>query len=132
MPTTFRLAACACCFALLAAIAGCGSDTPTNGGGGAAPLPGGLPGGVSSGNTLFDQKCMNCHAMGTPAGGPKGPGKGPDLSKVGAAPDHTADWIAEHIKKPTTHKPGSKMPAFEGQLTAEQIKELADFLAAKK
>ena len=127
MTSQFRPAACVFLVTALGVALGCGKS-PTTGGG-----PGG-PGGASSGNGLFDQHCLKCHSVdGSAGGGMKGPGmKGPDLAKTGAAPEHTAAWVADHIKNPKSHKPDSRMPAFDGNLTPEQIKELADFLAAKK
>jgi mono/diheme cytochrome c family protein len=83
---------------------------------------------------LFDQHCARCHAQ---AGEPGGPGvggsRGPHLAKIAERPGRTAEWIAEYIRDPQAAKPGAKMmPAFEGTLTAAQIKELAEWLAAKK
>ena len=82
---------------------------------------------------VFDQHCAKCHAL---AGEPGGPGiggsKGPDLAKIGVAPTHTADWLADYIRDPKSKKPDSKMPAFGGTLTDEQIRSLAEHLAAKK
>jgi mono/diheme cytochrome c family protein len=119
MATEFRPAACVFIVAALSASLGCGNTTPT----GVGPR-------ASSGNTLFDQHCLKCHSTdGSPA--VKGMG-GPDLAKIGAAPGRTAGWLAVHIKNPKGHTPDSRMPGFDGSLTAEQIQELADFLAAKK
>src|SRR5262245_2624135 len=129
MALVSRVAVCVLVVGLLGAVFGCGKETaPTSGGDPA--IAGGGPAEGGSGNALFDQNCANCHSLSGSTGGPKR--KGPDLSKVGAAPDHTADWIAEHIKNPKMHKPGSGMPPFEGKLKPEEIKQLADFLAAKK
>lgn len=114
---------------LLGAVLGCGSS--------AAPQPVGMPppsgtttvaaAGPADGKQVFEQNCQKCHALGGAAGAK---GKAPDLGKVGTG--HTAEWIVEHTKSPTTHKPGSKMPAFEKTLTAEQIKAVGDYLAARK
>jgi len=85
---------------------------------------------ASSGNALYDTHCAKCHNLTGSGSGPKK--KGPDLSKAGADPAHTVEWLAEHIRKPQTHEPKSTMPAFEGQLKQDEIKSLAEFLAAKK
>lgn len=114
---------------LLVAALGCGKDTPTSTPPGPPPgAGGGPPAGVSTGNALYDQHCLKCHTI----DGIGGKGKGPDLSKIGSKPDRTAEWIAEHIKNPRVHKHGSNMPEFQDKLKPEEIKELAEFLAAKK
>jgi mono/diheme cytochrome c family protein len=102
----------------LVALAGCGDSQP--------PAPG--PQGT------YDRHCAECHAQ---AGEPGGPGvggsRGPNLSKIAERPGRTAEWLAEYIRDPKTAKPGAKlMPAFGDKLSAAQIKELAEWLAAKK
>ncbi|HKB02712.1 MAG TPA: cytochrome c [Gemmataceae bacterium] len=102
------------------------------------PAPGpvvGSPGGTppaSSPQALLAQRCARCHS-GVTMGGTKGfKGKGPDLSKVGADPEHTVEWLAAHIRNPKQHSPDSTMPAFERQLSAEEIQSLAEYLAKLK
>lgn len=58
--------------------------------------------------------------------------RGPDLSHVGADPIHTTDWLIEHIRNPKTHKPDSRMPPFDGKISAEDLKVLAEYLASLK
>jgi mono/diheme cytochrome c family protein len=125
-----RLAARVVGLGLFAAVLGCSESNST-------PPPASPPRPVEvAANTptdakgIFEARCTNCHAT---AGIPqRGKGRGPDLTHVGGEPGHTADWIAEHIRNPRAHKPESKMPAFEGKLTPEQIKTVSDFLAAQK
>jgi len=115
---------------LLVVIVGCGKSE-TTGGDSPAPNPMGGPsgGGPSTGNAVFDRNCTNCHSINAPdGGGPKR--KGPNLSKVGAT--RSKDWLAEHIKNPAAHKPGSTMPAFEQKLSADEIKSVSDFMAGLK
>jgi cytochrome c553 len=86
---------------------------------------------------LFDAHCAKCHAQ---AGQPGGPGvggsRGPDLSKIGSAPGRTADYLADYIrdpKNPNSKRPDAKlMPAFAGKLSDEEIRSLAEYLAAMK
>jgi cbb3-type cytochrome oxidase cytochrome c subunit len=59
----------------------------------------------------------------------KGP-KGPDLTTVGAK--HTRDWIMEHVRNPKAHKPGSRMPPYEGKMDDAALAALGDFLASQK
>ena len=118
--------------ALLGAVLGCGGSSSTSTAPAFTPGPTGGPGnpvataGPADGKQVFEQHCQKCHAI----NGVGGKGKNPDLGKVGTS--HTAEWIVEHTKNPTVHKPGSKMPAFEKTLTAEQLKAVGDYLAAKK
>ena len=81
---------------------------------------------------LFTQQCAKCHRSGGQAGGPKGKMGGPDLSKITEDPSKNADWIAEHVKNPKTHSPESRMPSFDGRLTPEQIRKLADYVMSLK
>ena len=99
-------------------LAGCGKDPPV------ATGPQGT----------YDQHCAQCHAQ---AGQPSGPGiggsRGPNLTKIGAEPGRTAEYLAAYIRDPKGAKPGAKlMPAFGDKLSDAQIKELAEWLAAKK
>jgi mono/diheme cytochrome c family protein len=107
----YVLLACAC------GLAGCGKGDPSEGG----------P------KVTFDRHCASCHAQAGEPGGPsRGSSKGPDLSKIGAAPGHTAEWLADFIRDPKSKRADAKMPGFGGKLTDAQLKELADWLAAKK
>jgi mono/diheme cytochrome c family protein len=69
-----------------------------------------------------------------PGKGPmgRGMGRGPNLAKVAADPKHTREWIVEHIKDPTSHKPESRMPKFKDRLKEEEIQAVADYLASLK
>jgi mono/diheme cytochrome c family protein len=108
-------------------LAGCGKKDESAAGN--APADDGTAS-AGSGNTLFDQHCAKCHTVSGAAGGPKK--KAPDLAKVGADPAHTPDWLAEHIRNPKVHEPNSKMPPFGDRLKPDEVKGLAEFLAAKK
>lgn len=132
---------------LLVLAAGCKKKAPSPG---PEPMPGPQPAGPgptidpsdphAAAKTTFQQRCVRCHqsgggvAGGPPAGGPpgRGMGRGPDLSKVAANPEHTRDWLAAHIRDPQAHKPESRMPKFAGQLSDDEIGKLADYLAGLK
>jgi mono/diheme cytochrome c family protein len=58
--------------------------------------------------------------------------RGPDLGKVGANPDHTVEWLIAFIKNPKASKPQSRMPGFEGKLSDDDIKTVAEYLASLK
>jgi outer membrane lipoprotein-sorting protein len=66
--------------------------------------------------------CGRCHNGGT----------GPDLSHEGSDPEHTAKWIADHIRNPQSHTPGSRMPAYGSRMSDANIRTLAEYLAGLK
>src|SRR5687767_10914282 len=67
---------------------------------------------IAAGKAVFDANgCANCHVLGGQGGG-----KAPDLTRVGAEPEHTPQWLVEHVKNPKAHNPRSRMPAFEGKI----------------
>jgi mono/diheme cytochrome c family protein len=71
--------------------------------------------------------CGRCHAV---AAG--GRGRGPNLSRVGANPMHTVEWLMDHVRSPQSHNPDSNMPAFAGKIGEKDLRALADFLASLK
>ena len=93
--------------------------------GGMSGPPGGPPGGPG---------------MGGPPGGPGGPGMGgrpgmggPDLTKTGAAADHTKDWLAAHVRDPKTHRQRSSMPpSGPDKISDADLDKLAAYLASQK
>jgi cytochrome c550 len=89
---------------------------------------------ASGPKATFDGNCASCHAQAGQPGGPPGRGssKGPNLEKIGAEPGRTADWLADFIRDPKSKRADAKMPGFGGKLKDEEIRELAEWLAAKK
>jgi mono/diheme cytochrome c family protein len=115
---------------LIGLAVGCDQNgKPSNSGPSSAPPAVAEAAAPTDGKGVFEHSCAKCHSV---TGGSGGRMKGPDLSHVGGQADHDAAWIAEHVRNPKSHKPGSRMPAFEGKLTPEQIKNVSEFLAAKK
>jgi len=56
---------------------------------------------------------------------------GPNLTEVGAT--RTKEWIAEHVRIPTKHTAGSKMPAYGAdQISDADLAQLAAYLASRK
>ncbi|MBX9625926.1 MAG: cytochrome c [Gemmataceae bacterium] len=144
-----RLCAAAVFGLVVAVVVGCGKKEPEVPAGpppsyAGAPQPGGpgMPGGfggpqrAKTGNAVFDQNCLKCHSVdgGAEGGGPKGKGGwgNPDLGKVAADPAHTPEWLAEHVRNPRAHNPGSKMPEFASKLSDEEIKSVVDYMAKLK
>jgi len=96
------------------------SSAPSDSGGAMASA---LPG-----KAVYDaQGCARCHSIGGQGGR-----MGPDLTRVGAEPGHTAEWIIEHIKNPQAHKPGSRMPSFAGKINDQDLQALGAYLAGLK
>lgn len=111
-------------------LPGMGPSFAMMGRGPGGPGPGGAPPGGPGG-------APPAGPGGPPPGGPGGfgggPGRPPDLSKLGADPEHTVEWIAEHIRNPKAHKPESRMPAYgEDRINNEDLQALAEFLASLK
>jgi mono/diheme cytochrome c family protein len=78
------------------------------------------------GRTVFQSSgCARCHAIGG-----KGGRMGPDLSHVGA--ERSAKWIMDHVRNPQAHEPSSRMPAFEGRMSDQNLQALGAYLAGLK
>ncbi|MFH0941775.1 MAG: c-type cytochrome [Chloroflexota bacterium] len=75
--------------------------------------------------TLFEQNCALCHAL-------KGKGGtlGPDLSTVGAR--RSVGFLDAFTSDPTSVLAGTTMPAYKNKLSAEQIRDIAAYLANQK
>ncbi|MCX6359513.1 MAG: cytochrome c [Armatimonadetes bacterium] len=71
--------------------------------------------------------CGQCH--GSLKGGG---GRAPNLSKVGADPQHTVTWLADQIRTPQTHKPGSAMPSYGDQIPDADVDALSSMLSRMK
>lgn len=107
--------------ASLLVMAGCGKNEGSGSASGDANL-------IAAGKTVFDaQNCAKCHSI---AG--QGSPRGRDLTRVGADPNHTSQWLIEHVKNPRAHNPNSRMPAFEGKITEQDLNALAAYLASLK
>lgn len=103
--------------ALTLALTGCGSP----------------PSALTGPKAAYAQHCATCHAQAGEPGGPKlGSSKGTDLSHIGSKRDRTVEWIAEYIRDPKSQRSDARMPGFEGKLTVEEIRALAELLAAQK
>ena len=137
----------------LGLVAGCGkppeATAPAAGQGPPMPGPGGPPGpppeevlaGLPGGDEFAAGKkvyahngCANCHKLGETGRGKggRGPG-GPDLTTTGANPEHTARWLADHVRDPKLHKPESRMPAYGADKIGDaDLTALAEYLAGRK
>jgi mono/diheme cytochrome c family protein len=118
-------------------------DNPTPPGLGGQTGQGGASGrqDFSVGKSVFNNNCARCHSIGGasaegPGRGNGGPGggrnRGPDLSKVGRDPSHTVDWLMAFVREPTSKKPRSRMPGFDGKIAEADLRALAEYLASLK
>ncbi|MGE5191155.1 MAG: c-type cytochrome [Deltaproteobacteria bacterium] len=104
--------------------------------------PGGSPGGPGAGFPGPGGPQPGGPGPGGPPPGGRGPGapfgprgmmpRGPDLGKAGANPEHTVEWLMAFIKNPKAGKPQSRMPPFEGKLSEDDLKAIAEYLASFK
>ena len=95
----------------------------------AADSQGTAGGAPSSGNgpAVFTANCAKCHSInGT------GAKRAPDLTHVGGDSEHTEAWLTEFIKNPSSKKPGSRMPPFDGKISDADLKGLTDYLVSLK
>jgi mono/diheme cytochrome c family protein len=112
---------------LLAAslVVGC---TQSGGSGSSSASPQADAAMVAAGRSVFDANgCARCHSIGGQGGR-----MGPDLTRVGAEPGHTPQWLVEHVKNPKSHNPSSRMPAFEGRISDRDLLALGSYLASLK
>lgn len=73
--------------------------------------------------TLFAEQCAACHALDG-----KGGDAGPDLTTVRSYRDK--QYIDRYIRDPKTANRDATMPGFKGQLTEQQIEDLARYLSS--
>jgi mono/diheme cytochrome c family protein len=104
-------------FALNCVLAGCNPSQPA----------------LTGPKGTYAQHCASCHAQAGEPGGPKlGSSKGTNLTHIGSEPGRTVEWLAAYIRDPKSQRSNAKMPAFEGKLTEEEIRAVAELLAAQK
>ena len=119
-PTRLSLLGTIACLSAVAFLSTAGCDKGGAGGDNSAL--------ISQGRTVYNANgCANCHSINGQGGR-----KAPDLSKVGAGEEHTAEWLAAHVKNPKAHNPGSRMPGFEGKISDKDLLALGAYLASLK
>jgi mono/diheme cytochrome c family protein len=82
---------------------------------------------ATDGPSIFTANCSKCHSVNG-----SGAKRAPDLTHVGADSEHTTVWLADFIKNPSSKKPGSRMPPFEGKISDSDLKSLTDYLVSLK
>lgn len=74
---------------------------------------------------LVNRHCLGCHAVGSVGGK-----TGPSLTNVGATVDEES--MAQRIADPTQVDMSAEMPGFAGRLSADEIRAIARWLAARR
>ena len=83
---------------------------------------------IAAGKKIYDANgCSTCHAISG-----KGGAAGPILTATGAAPTHTAQWLAEQVANPKAHNPGSTMPGYATSIKGKDLTALSVFLVSLK
>jgi len=108
------------CFIPLITLSACNKKAESVAQTGASASSGG-------GEAVFAANCSKCHSING-----AGAKRAPDLSHVGADSEHTPAWLTEFIKNPSSKKPGSRMPAFEGKISDADMASLTGYLASLK
>jgi len=80
---------------------------------------------------MYIKFCAQCHGA-SGEGGRQGPFRFPPLINVSTKPRRTADDIVALLKDPTAYGLQPPMTSFATKLTAEQMKEIADWLVKLK
>src|SRR5580700_9558589 len=78
----------------------------------------------AEGKKVFAASCAGCHDL----GGDSAEGRAPNLGKIGANPEHTAQWFMELIRNPKSKNPKARMRAFGDSIKEDDLRALADFL----
>jgi mono/diheme cytochrome c family protein len=85
---------------------------------------------AAAGQQVFQtHNCARCHQIGSQGGGRA---RGPNLASVGRNPEHTVEWLMEHVRNPQSHRPESRMPAYEGKISEGDLRALGEFLVSLK
>jgi mono/diheme cytochrome c family protein len=83
---------------------------------------------AAAGKPVFDANgCARCHSIGGQGGR-----MGPDLTRVGADPSHTPQWLVAKVKNPRATNPSSRMPPFDGKINDKDLLALSAYLASLK
>jgi ubiquinol-cytochrome c reductase cytochrome b subunit len=102
-------------------------ESPSRAGKPPAQASGGPASTSSEGARLFESLgCVGCHTIHGSGGQ-----VGPDLSAEGSR-GRSSQWIADQIRDPRGHYPGSPMPSFAKRVDVSQVQALVDYLMSLK
>ncbi|MDE2125750.1 MAG: cytochrome c [Armatimonadetes bacterium] len=116
-------------YVTLIAVAGCSKSPQAAGSAPGAGPAAGAGSATTGGAALFASSgCTRCHSMDGQGGR-----RAPDLTHVGANPQHTAQWIASYVKNPQSVDSSSRMPPMGGgNISDSNLQALGAYLATKK
>ncbi|WP_316568392.1 cytochrome c oxidase subunit II [Neobacillus sp. YIM B06451] len=93
---------------------------------------------AQAGQEIFNQSCIGCHAV-TPANTtPEAARQGPNLTdfgdrtRIAGILEHNEENLKDWIKDPDKYKPGNLMTGAYGELSDEQLDQLAAYLMGLK
>lgn len=83
---------------------------------------------IAAGKKVYDEQgCGGCHVIGDMGGK-----TGPELTKVGADPKHTAKWLTEAVVNPKAHNPNSAMPAYDDKIKGKDLTNIVAYMGSLK
>ena len=82
------------------------------------------PAQIAAGKKVYDaNNCGGCHKIGETGGV-----AGPELTKVGASPQHTAKWLTEAV----IHPKSPSMPPYDDKIKGKDLTALVAYLSSLK
>ncbi|HZG71975.1 MAG TPA: cytochrome c oxidase subunit II [Chondromyces sp.] len=93
---------------------------------------------AAQGQEIFQQKCLSCHAVSPQDARPEQARLAPNLanfgerSRVAGILDHNEEELKNWLRDPEQYKPGNKMTGTYGQLSEEELDQLAAYLMSLK
>ena len=85
------------------------------------------PAAIAAGKKVYDANgCAGCHAIGETGGK-----AGPELTKVGADPKHTSEWLAKAVVNNKSVHPDSTMPPYD-QIKGKDLTNIVAYMASLK
>lgn len=93
---------------------------------------------AAAGQEVFNQKCLSCHAVSTDDARPEAARLAPNLASFGDRElvagilEHNEENVIQWLKDPETLKPGNKMTGTYGELTDQELDQLAAYLMGLK
>lgn len=85
------------------------------------------PAAIAAGKKVYDANgCTACHAIGETGGK-----SGPALTKVGADPKHTSEWLGKAVVNNKSVHPESTMPPYD-QIKGKDLSNIVAYLGSLK
>ncbi|MCP3761877.1 cytochrome c oxidase subunit II [Domibacillus sp. A3M-37] len=93
---------------------------------------------AAAGQEVFNQKCLSCHAVTTADARPEAARTAPNLANFGDREmvagilEHDEEELKKWIANPEQYKPGNKMTGTYGELSDQELDQLAAYLMSLK